>query len=211
MTIASALRVGERRQILPSLSGGFLGSQHASRAGCVHAVGYELGRHILNLQLLLSFGLLVSLRTELVHLDLLIDVVLRACTLRRLLGCCLLLNRNRRLLVEHSCVLNRRKKLLGVELGKLGDWIGLLVWNRRSVLCDHREGPAIRVIHVANVVVYLQVEGRLVYLDLLQNVTLSAVGTFAAAVRACVRNTAFFTAVLGCFTVHILISWGDSL
>ena len=84
-----------------------------------------------------------------------------------------------------------------------------------SAFSDDCDGSTIRVIDIADIVINLQVEGRLIDLDLVKDVSLAICGALSTLVRADVRDHGLFTCVLRWGTVTALVAffvrWRNSL
>lgn len=166
------MRVGKRRQIFPCLSSILLRSEHSSIATDIDIATC----HQTSQLVCLRFGFLIGLHSHLVHFDLVVDVVLRIVPLRLLVlarllvllfGCEDLLQLLL-LLLGHSRVLHSLEKFLRIHVPAelTVNQILLMGGLGSTVFGDDCNSATIRVVHIADVVIDLQIERRLVNLDL---------------------------------------------
>ena len=119
---------------------------------------------------------MLSLLAHLCHLLLLIDIVFGAGALSPLL-----LIFSNLLLLNLSCILEDFEKFLRMLIAQLNRgllWIlralRELILSSSSSRCtrDHSQSTSIRIVHIADIVVYLQIKRRLINLDLLHDLML---------------------------------------
>ena len=143
--------------------------------------------------LLFDLGFSLGLISQRLHLFLLVHIVLRArpFVLLGLLDHLRLLLLLLLLLLDLGCVLHHFQQLLRMLIAKL--YGRFLLSGHCSVASGllrvryHRDSTAVRVVHVAHIVVDLQVESRLVYLDLLLNLLLASLRPSITALATAVR------------------------